>query len=73
MPRTRRVRKHGKHTRKNIIQKGYKTIEQTSKKVMPNVKSGLENVGSKVTKGVSQSVPFLQRISNNIFGYFFNK
>jgi hypothetical protein len=57
-----------------------KTIDQTvsvaqstSKKYMPKVKSGLENVGSKVVKTGEQSIPFLQRMTRKFFGMFSSK
>jgi hypothetical protein len=57
-----------------------KTIDQTvsvakttSKKYMPKVKSGLENVGSKVVKTGEQSIPFLQRMTRKFFGMFSTK
>jgi hypothetical protein len=66
-----------KRSSKNIINK---TIDQTvsvakttSKKYMPKVKSGLENVGSKVVKSGEQSIPFLQRMTRKFFGMFSSK
>jgi hypothetical protein len=43
------------------FKRGYKDVKYTSKKYMPQVKSGLENVGSNVTTTASKSVPFLKR------------
>ena len=70
-------RRHKRTSRKNIVNK---TIEQTvsvtkstSKKYMPKVKSGLENVGSKVVKTGQQSVPFLQNLTRKFFGLFTGK
>jgi hypothetical protein len=45
----------------------------TNKKYMPKVKNGIENVGSKVIKTGSQSIPFLQRMTRNVFGMFSKK
>jgi len=79
MDRHRHHRTSRKHKRssKNIINK---TIDQsvsvaktTSKKYMPKVKSGLENVGSKVVKTGEQSIPFLQRMTRKFFGMFSTK
>jgi hypothetical protein len=57
-----------------------KTIDQsvsvaksTSKKYMPKVKSGLENVGSKVVRTGEQSIPFLQNMTRKFFGIFSTK
>jgi hypothetical protein len=47
--------------------------KSTSKKYMPKVKSGLENVGSKVVKTGTQSVPFLQNMTRKFFGLFSGK
>ena len=64
-------KRHGR-SRKNIIRK---TLEQsvdiaksTSKKYMPKVKSGLENVGDKVINTSKKSVPFLQKLTRKFFG-----
>ena len=72
----RNSRRHQKSS-KNVINK---TVEQTisvakttSKKYMPKVKSGLENVGSKVVKTGEQSIPFLQRMTRKFFGMFSSK
>ena len=72
--RHRRTSHRHKRSSKNIINK---TIDQsvsvaksTSKKYMPKVKSGLENVGSKVIKAGEQSIPFLQRMTRKLFGMF---
>jgi hypothetical protein len=48
-------------------------VENTSKKYMPKVKSGLENVGSKVVSTGSKSIPFLQNMTRKFFGLFSKK
>lgn len=65
--------KKKKHT-KNIINK---TVDATisvaknsSKKYIPKVKTGIENVGSKVIKTGTKSIPFLQRMTRKFFGIF---
>jgi hypothetical protein len=75
--RHHRSARRNKRSSKNIINK---TIDQTvsvakttSKKYMPKVKSGLENVGSKVVKTGEQSIPFLQRMTRKFFGMFSTK
>jgi hypothetical protein len=75
--RHHRSARRNKRSSKNIINK---TIDQTvsvakttSKKYMPKVKSGLENVGSKVVKTGQQSIPFLQRMTRKFFGLFSGK
>ncbi len=57
-------------TSKKGFKKGFNTIKYTSKKYMPRVKTGLENVGSKVTKTATKSVPVLQKTSRDLFGLF---
>ncbi len=56
---------------KNLLNKGVNavtsTVKTTSKKYMPKVKSGLENVGEKVVKTSKRSVPFLQRMTRKLF------
>ena len=72
-----RHRKHNsskKRTNKNIINKtvgqGVSIVKSTSRKYMPKVKSGLENIGSAV---VEKSIPFLQRLSRKLVGLFSGK
>ena len=49
-----------KKTLTNGVEKGVSVIKNTSKKYMPKVKTGLEDVGSKVTSTAKKSVPMLQ-------------
>lgn len=72
-----RTARRNKRSSKNLINT---TVEQTvsvakttSKKYMPKVKFGLENVGSKVVKTGERSVPFLQGITRKFFGMFSGK
>ena len=61
-------------TRKNFAKKSFDNsihiMKSTSRKYMPKVKSGLENVGDKVVKTGQQSIPFLQRMTRKIFSIF---
>jgi hypothetical protein len=45
------------------IKSGYAVADSTSKKYMPKVKSGIENLGSNVTETAKQTVPYLQNLS----------
>jgi hypothetical protein len=67
-------RKSGK---KNIINKTFdrsiNVVRSTSKKYIPKVKSGLENVGSKVVSTSSKTIPFLQNVTRKFFGLFSTK
>lgn len=56
-----------KSTSEKGFKKGFSTVKTTSKKYMPAVKSGLEGVGSKVTKTASKSVPILQKTTRDLF------
>lgn len=66
---TRRVRK-GKNILSKTLQKSSAIVKETSKKVMPKVKTGLEDVGSKVIKSSKKSVPYLQRLTRKLFSKF---
>jgi len=77
MHRKRTLKRHHKHhSRKNktmvkgkhMVKKGYNLVKSTSKKYMPAVKSGLEGVGSKVTKTAKNAVPVLQKTTRDLFG-----
>ena len=79
MARHRHSRIHSskKRTSKNIINKTFNqsvdVAKSASKKYMPKVKSGLENVGSNVVDTTQQSVPYLQRMTRKFFGMFSGK
>jgi len=70
----RKHRRTSKRGSKNFINKTFEkslaVANTTSKKYMPKVKSGLENIGSKVVKTGSRSVPFLQKMTRKLFGMF---
>jgi hypothetical protein len=75
--KSRRNRTHRNRNYKNIINKtvdqSVSVVKSTSRKYMPKVKSGLENVGSKVVKTGEQSVPFLQQMTRKFFSMFSGK
>jgi hypothetical protein len=48
-------------------------VKTTSKKILPEVKYGIKNVGSKVVKTGEQSIPYLQRTARKFLGMFSNK
>ena len=62
--------KKGFHTSKKGFKKGFSVVRGTSKRYMPKVKTGLENVGSKVTKTATKSVPILQKASRDLLSIF---
>lgn len=68
---------HRRSSKKNIIKKTFdqsiNVVKSTSRKYMPKVKSGLENVGSKVVNSSSKTIPFLQNMTRKFFGLFSNK
>jgi hypothetical protein len=77
MARHRTRRNRTRRNYKNIINKtldqSVSVVKSTSRKYMPKVKSGLENVGSKVVKTGEQSVPFLQQMTRKFFSMFSGK
>lgn len=60
--------------RRNVVKKtlvkGVSIVKNTSKKYIPKVKAGLEDVGSKVTTTAKKSVPMLQQASRKFFSLF---
>jgi hypothetical protein len=66
--KTHKYRQNRK-TNKNFV----KRIKRTTKKIVPKVRTGLENVGSQVTEGVTKSVPTFQRMTNQFFSLFTRK
>jgi len=78
MARSKSHRKSRRRSsKKNIINKTYdqsiNVVKSTSRKYMPKVKSGLEDVGSKVVSTGSKTIPFLQNMTRKIFGLFSSK
>ena len=75
MARTRRNRSRSRSRKNhNFMKKTFKpfktgmnTVTSTSKKYMPNVKTGIENIGSKVTKTAVKTIPVLQKTTRNLF------
>jgi len=68
MARTRRNRnRRNKNFIKRTFKTGMKAATTTSKKYMPKVKTGLESVGSKVTKTATKSIPVLQKTTRKLF------
>jgi len=71
---SRRRHRRNMSRSKNIVSKtlgtSVTTVKATSKKYMPKVKTGLENVGSKVIDTSKKSVPFLQRVTRKVFNMF---
>lgn len=65
-------RTNKKRTSKNMLKKGLSVVQTTSQRYMPKVKTGLENVGSKVTnaasKGMSRTMPMVQRKARDLLG-----
>jgi len=68
--KTHRRNRRSKRTRGNILNKsikqGYSVAQETSKKYMPKVKSGIENLGSNVTQTAKESVPYLQKLTRRV-------
>jgi hypothetical protein len=66
----RRSHRRRKETKGNIlnktINKSYSVAQETSKKYMPKVKSGIEHLGSNVTETAKESVPYLQRLTRRV-------
>lgn len=55
------------------LKKGVSIAKSTSKKYMPKVKSGLENVGSQVIDTSKKSVPYLQKKTREFFNLLQSK
>ena len=64
--------RHKRRTSKNMLNKGMSVVKTTSQRYMPKVKTGLENVGSKVTnvasKGMSRTMPMVQKKARELLG-----
>jgi hypothetical protein len=53
---------------KSTSKKGLRTVRSTSKKYMPAVKTGLEGLGTKVTKTASKAAPILKKTGRDLLG-----
>ena len=77
MARHHRTHRHKRHSRRNIlnktVDKSVSIVKNTSKKYMPKVKTGLENVGSSVITKTENSVPYLQQMTRKFFDMFGSK
>ena len=71
--RSRRNRRSSKNFVNKTLENSVSVVKSTSKRYMPKVKSGLENVGSKVVTTTEKSVPFLQQMTRKFFGMFGSK
>ena len=69
---SRRHRKSHRRSSKNIfsktIGKSVSIVKSTSNKIAPKVKSGLQNIGSKVINTGKQTIPYLQSLTRKAFG-----
>lgn len=70
--RTHRRKSH-RRSRQNLVGQSVETVKATSRRYMPKVKTGLENVGSKVITTTKKSVPFLQKLTQKLFSSFTGK
>lgn len=73
--RRHRTRKHrgSRNVLKKTLDSSVSVVKSTSKRYMPKVKSGLENVGSNVVNSGKRSVPYLQKMTRKLFGAFTKK
>lgn len=62
-----------RRNKKGIINKTVSVAQSTSKKYMPKVKSGFENLGNKVIQTGEKTIPYLQRMTRKFFGLFSRK
>ncbi len=72
MARYRHSRRHSRrrHSKQNIMNESVSVVKTTSRRYMPKVKHGLENVGASVTQTATKTVPFFQRMTRKIFEMF---
>jgi hypothetical protein len=59
-----------RHSKQNIMNESVSVVKSTSRRYMPKVKHGLENVGASVTQTATKSVPFFQRMTRKFFEMF---
>ena len=75
--RTRRLKTRKHRNSRNVLKKtldsSVSVVKSTSKRYMPKVKSGLENVGSNVVNSGKRSVPYLQKMTRKLFSTFTKK
>ena len=59
-----------KHTLNKGVTNIKRLVKTSSKKYMPKVKTGLENVGSNVINSSKKSIPFFQKMTRKLFYVF---
>lgn len=59
-----------KHTLNKGVTNIKRIVKTSSKKYMPKVKIGLENVGSNVINSSKKSIPFFQKMTRKLFSRF---
>jgi len=69
MARKSMTRKH-KSSKKGLVRRGLSSLRKTSRKVIPGVKHGIENVGAKVTGTVQKSIPAAKSGLQSFFNMF---
>jgi hypothetical protein len=69
MTRKNMTRKH-KSSKKGLIRRGLSSLGKTSRKVIPGVKHGIENVGANVSGTVQKSIPAAQSGLKSFFSMF---
>lgn len=65
MPHKKGHRRHMR-SKKNMVRATLERGVSTSRKYIPKVKEGLENVGSNVTVTAKKSVPLLQQLTRKL-------
>ena len=66
-------RRRSRNIINNTLNKSVSFVKSTSNKYMPKIKTGLENVGSKVNTNASRTIPFFQKMTRKLFGTFSSK
>ena len=58
-------RRKSHRSKKGLFKKGIQTLQKTSSRIMPRLKSGIENLGKKVT---GTKIPSTKRSIGSLFG-----
>jgi hypothetical protein len=63
-------RKNYRRSKKNILSRGFSSLKNTTKKIIPGVTSRIKGVGKRVIGTAKQTIPKAQSSIRNLFGMF---
>ena len=63
-------RKNSRRSKKNMLSRGFSSIRNTTKRIIPGLTYSIKGVGKKVVGTAKQTIPKAQSSIRNLFGMF---